>query len=231
LLYQPVIDGGVIPGPPIEAIRKGSSSNVPILIGTTLDEYKLFAVMAPRLRDISDDQVVKRASRLLPDGDLERARSLLDIYRRERIARREESSPYELFCSIVTDWLFRVPADRLAEAQSAHQERVFSYRLDWPSPLGDGILGACHAIDLPFMFGTQRLASRWVGRGEEVDALAAKIADAWTAFASKGDPSRPSLPWLPFDATQRRTLILDRECRIESSPREAERRCWDGVIA
>jgi para-nitrobenzyl esterase len=168
---------------------------------------------------------------MLPDGDLERARSLLDVYRRERSARGQDTSPYELFCSVLTDWLFRVPADRLAEAQSAHQERVFSYRLDWPSPLADGILGACHAIDLPFVFGTQRLARRWVGRGEEVDALAAKIADAWAAFAASGDPSTPSLPWPPFEAKRRQTLVLDRECRVESCPREAERRCWDGAIA
>ena len=231
LLYQPVIDRRVIPEPPIEAIRKGFSSGVPILIGTTLDEFKLFAAMTPRLQSISDDQAAKRVSRLFPGGDIERARALLDVYRRERATRGEDASPYELFCSIVTDWVFRVPADRLAEAQSAQNPRVFSYRLDWRSPLGDGILGACHAIDLPFVFGTQRLARRWVGRGEEVDALATKIGDAWVAFASSGDPSTASLAWPRFEAKERRTLILNSECRVESRPREVERRCWDGVIA
>jgi para-nitrobenzyl esterase len=70
-----------------------------------------------------------------------------------------------------------------------------------------------------------------VGQGEEVDALAAIIADAWVVFARSGDPSTASLPWPRFEAKERRTLILERECRVESCPREAERRCWDGVIA
>ncbi len=230
LLYQPVVDGLVVPVHPIEAIRDGSCRDIPILIGTTLEEYKLFAAMAPQLRQMTEEQLLKRVARLLPNGDVERAASLVEAYRHERTARGEATSTYELLCAIVTDWLFRVPADRLAEAQAAHNERVFHYRLDWRSPLGDGILGACHAIDLPLVFGTQRLARRWVGRGEEVDALAARMGDAWVAFASSGDPSTPSLPWPRFEATHRRTLILDAERRVEDAPREAERRCWDGII-
>ncbi|MGD0115461.1 MAG: carboxylesterase/lipase family protein [Dehalococcoidia bacterium] len=231
LFYRPVIGGRALPGPPIEAIRGGCCGNVPILIGTTLDEYRLFGAMSPRLREISEDRLVKRVSQLVPDGDIERAGSLVGVYRRERSARGENVSPYDLFCAIATDWLFRVPADRLAEAQSANNGRVFHYRLDWRSPYEDGALGACHAIDLPFVFGTQRLARRWVGRGEEVDALAARIGDAWVAFASGGDPSTASLPWPAFEAKERRTVVLGSECRVESCPHEAERRCWDGVIA
>jgi para-nitrobenzyl esterase len=230
LRYQPVIDGQVIPALPIEPIRRGSSKDVPVLIGTTLDEYKLFAVMMPRLREMSEDEAAKRVSYLLPDRDVERARSMLHAYRLARHARGEATEPYELVCAIVTDWVFRVPADRLAEAQSTHQERVFAYRLDWRSPVGEGILGACHAIDLPFVFGTQQLARRWVGKGEDVDALATTIGDAWVAFARSGDPSTSTLPWPRFDAASRKTMVLDRECRVVERPHEGERRCWDGII-
>ncbi len=84
-----------------------------------------------------------------------RVRSILQTYEKARTAGGEATEPYELFCAAITDWLFRVPADRLLEAQSKRQ-KVFSYRLDWRSPVGEGMLGACHAIDLPFVFGTQQ---------------------------------------------------------------------------
>ncbi|HUS83009.1 MAG TPA: carboxylesterase/lipase family protein [Dehalococcoidia bacterium] len=230
LRFQPVIDGRVISQLPIEHVRGGSAKDIPVLIGTTLDEYKLFAVMMPRLREISEDEAAKRFSWMLPGRDIERARSLLGGYRKARAARGEPDDPYETVCAAVTDWLFRVPADRLAEAQSSHLDRVFAYRLDWRSPVGEGILGACHAIDLPFVFGTQRLARRWVGQGDDVDALATRVGDAWVAFARNGDPSTDSLPWPQFDAAGRKTMVLDRECRVEERPHEDERRCWDGVI-
>ena len=56
------------------------------------------------------------------------------------------------------------------------------------------------------------------------------MGDAWVAFARSGDPSTDALPWPRFEAERRRTMILDRECRVEELPREAERRCWDGIV-
>ena len=230
LRFQPVIDGYLVSQSAIDEIRGGSARDVPVLIGTTADEHKLFAVMMPRLREIDADEAARRVAYLLPHRDIQRAQSMLDTYRKARSARGEASDPYEVLCAAVTDWLFRVPADRLAEAQSQRQP-VFTYRLDWRSPFAEGVLGACHAIDLPFVFGTHRLTRRWSGKGEDVETLSATIGDAWVAFARNGNPSTASLPWPAFDAARRKTMVLDRECRVEEQPREEERRCWDGIIA
>jgi para-nitrobenzyl esterase len=230
LRYQPVVDGLVAPVLPVENVRRGLSKDVPLLVGTARDEYKLFAIMVPRLRDMDGEQTAKRVSHLLPGRDVERARSMLHAYHLARKARGEATEPYELMCAIATDCVFRVPADRLTEAQSKHNANVFAYRLDWQSPLGEGILGACHAIDLPFVFGTQQLAKRWVGRGDDADALAKTIGDAWVAFARSGDPSTSALPWPRWDATSRKTMILEREHRVEERPCEPERRCWDEIV-
>jgi para-nitrobenzyl esterase len=230
LRFQPVIDDILLSDIPITAVRDGCSKDVPVLVGTTLEEFKLFALMVPRLREISEDEAAKRISYLVPERDVERSRSMLQAYRQARSARGEPSDPYELLCAMVTDWLFRVPADRLAEAQSAHNADVFAYRLDWRSPVGEGVLGACHAIDLPFVFGTHRLTHRWTGSGPEVEALAAAVGDAWVAFARNGNPATDSLPWPAFDSTRRSTMVLERRCHIEERPQEDERLCWDGII-
>jgi para-nitrobenzyl esterase len=69
-----------------------------------------------------------------------------------------------------------------------------------------------------------------VGRGPEALALAARIQDAWIAFARTGQPAHGGVPdWPAYDAAHRRTMILDRQCRVENAPREAERAFWESV--
>jgi len=232
LRFQPVIDGYFLREKPIDAIRAGLSKDVSLLIGTTAEEWKLFAAMWPALAKISEDEAARRIGWLISsDGDAGRGRAMLQAYRDARKARGEMTERFELFVAVQTDYMFRIPADRLAESQATHLPQVFAYRFDWRSPIADGALGACHALDLPFVFGTHRLVPAFVGEGPDADALATTVSDAWVAFARTGNPSTDALHWPAFDAESRKTMILDRECRVEERPREAERRCWDGIIA
>lgn len=232
LRFEPVIDGHFLRERPIDAIRAGLSKDVSVLIGTTAEEWKLFAAMWPSLAKISEDEAARRIGSLVSsDADAERGRAILQVYREARKARGEATETFELFLAAQTDHMARVPADRVAKAQAVHQRQVFAYRFDWRSPVADGALGACHALDLPFVFSTQRLVPAFAGAGPDADALATTIGDAWLAFARTGDPSTDALHWPPFDVERRSTMILDRECRAEELPREAERRCWDGIIA
>ncbi|HET9926470.1 MAG TPA: carboxylesterase family protein, partial [Methylomirabilota bacterium] len=92
------------------------------------------------------------------------------------------------------------------------------------------MLGSCHALDLPFVFGTLEhpMLRPFVGKGPEARALAERIQDAWIAFARTGRPSHAGVgDWPGYDAAHRRTMILDRRCRVEAAPREAERAFWD----
>jgi para-nitrobenzyl esterase len=122
--------------------------------------------------------------------------------------------------------MFRIPTDRFAEAQTTHNSQVYTYRLDWQSPLRD--LGACHAVDLPFVFGTQAEPGIADFAGPGATPLAEKMMDAWIAFARDGDPSTAELPWAKFEASKRSTMLLDADCRVVENPREEERLCWEG---
>ena len=48
LPFQPVVDGDVLPRPPLEAIAGGLSRDVSILIGTNLEEQKLYSPTDPK---------------------------------------------------------------------------------------------------------------------------------------------------------------------------------------
>ncbi len=228
--FQPVNDGHFLTMLPLEAVRRGQAAEVSLLIGTTAEESKLITAMVGGI-ELSDDALaIAFAGRLTSPEDIATGVQARDTYRKARAARGEGTSNHDLYVAVDTDYMFRIPADRFAEAQAAHQSQVYSYRLDWQSPLRDGLLGACHAIDLPFTFGTQGEPGivEFAGQRPEAKRLAERMMDAWIAFARSGDPSTTELPWPKFDASKRCTMLLNAECQAVEKPREEERLCWEG---
>jgi para-nitrobenzyl esterase len=78
LPFKPVVDGKVIPALPIQAITRNSADNVPILIGTNLDEWKLFAVLDKGLASLDEAGLLQRCQRVILDGDVT---GLIEAYR------------------------------------------------------------------------------------------------------------------------------------------------------
>ena len=159
---------------------------------------------------------------------------MIEAYRSTR-PEGDASLPREIFFAIETDRVFRIPAIRLAEAQQAHQERTFMYRFDWVATGMGGALGACHAVELPFVFGVldRPGAQLFAGGGPEATRLSEIVMDAWVAFARSGDPSHAELPgghWSPYGVEKRATMILGRECGLELDPQARERRAWDAIL-
>ncbi len=229
LPFQPIVDGDSLPESPLSAVRAGAVAHVPLLTGTTRDEWRLFTFLDADALHLDEAGVVAKLSERLPGID---APQLVDRYRRARQGRASLAPP-DLFFAIETDRIFRIPAIRLAEAQCLHQQGTWLYRFDWESPVLGGALGACHAIDLPFVFGAQGRAGfkTFAGDGPQADALAGRVMDAWLAFARLGDPGHPGLPdWPPYELGTRPTLLLGPECRLERDPDGDERRFWEGRL-
>jgi para-nitrobenzyl esterase len=162
------------------------------------------------------------------------ARGLVEAYRKSRSERGAAVTPVELWAAIETDRIFRLPGVRLAETQAAHEPRVYSYLFDWCSPMLGGMLGACHALELGFVFGTYKEPGMgdFSGSGPAADALSERMMDAWLAFAKTGDPStRASGPWPRYTTADRTTGIFGERSQIERAPFEEERRVWETVPA
>jgi len=230
LPFQPVVDGQALPEPPLAGIRAGHAAEVELLTGSTRDEWKLFMFLDPDVFRLDEAGLVEKLAKRIPALD---ARALVDTYRSAREARGLDVQPVALFQAIETDRIFRIPATRLAEAQHAWQPRTFLYRFDWESPALGGVLGACHAVELPFVFGTWQApgGEMFAGHGPEAAALAARTMDAWLGFARSGDPGHADIPeWPAYDLTARPTLVFGRECRLEQDVDAVERRLWDGVL-
>ena len=218
----PVVDGDVVPELPIRAIAGGSADGVPLLVGTNLDEWKLFAVSDKDLPELNEAGLLRRVRGFVPGRHAE---ELLEAYRRARAKRNLAVTPDELFAAVQTDRLFRMPAIRLAEAHYRRHQATYMYLFDWLSPLFGGVLGACHALDLWFVFGI--LDANFSGWDEEARSLSRKMQDAWTSFARRGDPTVPGIgDWKQYDE-RRMTMVLGRQCVLAEAPYDEERRVWE----
>ena len=58
---------------------------------------------------------------------------------------------------MISDWFFRIPPIRVAEARAASgASDTWMYRFDHPDPQDNHGFGACHAAEIPFVFDTAR---------------------------------------------------------------------------
>ncbi|MBS0470210.1 MAG: carboxylesterase family protein [Proteobacteria bacterium] len=218
--FSPTIDGNILPRRAIELVAEGSAAGVPVMTGTTRDEWKLFTIAAQNIKTLDEAGLRRLTAKLVGD---EHADAILAAY--------TEGSPFDRWNDINTDRTFFVPATRLLDIQAKHAP-VYGYRFDWPSPAFGGALGSCHALELGFTFGTYRVkgAEPFFGSGEKAEALAEAMMDAWICFAKAGNPSTDGTAWLRYDGGKRATMIFgDGDPHMTAAPNEARRKVWDSV--
>ncbi|MGD0795295.1 MAG: carboxylesterase/lipase family protein [Dehalococcoidales bacterium] len=220
----PVIDGELIPDITNKVARQGSAKEIPVIIGTNRDEWKLFGLMQPGIAQMDEAALkVRLATMIMPAY----VPGLIEAYKKALVKRGVKTTPQEILSAIHTDGMFRMPAIELVEAQRDNGQRSFNYIFDWVSPVLGGMLGACHALEIGFVFGTYN--DKFCGAGPEADKLSQCIQDAWLAFARTGNPSCECLGKWPEYGKKRLTMILGKNCHVEEAPYEDERKAWEGV--
>jgi len=228
--FQPVVDGVSLPEHPLTGVRAGTAGNAPLMTGTTLEEMNLFITLDPRLMEMTEHDLVARAERYF-GGQLDPAK-VVGAYR----GRLGADAPLtDVLCAILTDAAFRVPAIRLAEAQGAHEPSTHMYLFTYRTPEFAGRLGACHALELVFMFDNLDAPGAAFLAGQptpEMRELSTAMADAWCEFARTGTPKAAGLPdWPAYEPGSRSTMVLgtDGGCEVVDDPYGDERALWDDV--
>lgn len=226
MALAPSIDGGLLPEHPLTAIREGVAAGKELLVGTNLHEMKLWTIGNRRLTGGDEDFIVRRLEKTVGDH----AADALAAYKAARADRGDDVTPIELWTAVESDRVFRVPSLRMCEAAAANGDAVYDYLFTWESPALGGFLGSCHALEIPFVFGTLTTpgVEKFAGEGPEALALSEKMQDAWIAFARTGDPSTEALgSWPRYDASRRATMLLGAETVVADAPYEPERAYWD----
>jgi para-nitrobenzyl esterase len=215
--FNPVIDGATLPGGPFAPAAPAIAADIPLLIGTNRDEVNLFFGMAPWAEGLSEDKLRDAARQFLGD----RTDAIVAAYR----AARPDASPRDLVLSIATDQSIRLPSLTIAERKVAqHGAPVYVYLFTWATPVVDGRLGACHALEIPFVFDNLD-KTRLTGDSPTRGVLADAMSRAWIEFAYKDNPNHGGIPYWPaYNTAERPTMIFDLQCRVENDPLGAERK-------
>jgi para-nitrobenzyl esterase len=191
--FVPVYGDDVLPQKPVEALRRGAGKDVDLLIGSNAEEMNLYFVptgVRAKMKGL--------IARWFVGKSIPRAGKVLKAYglgpKRAGWAMTEA----------LHDLVFRWPARVYAEA---HQGRTHLYEMEWRSPACDGELGACHGIELPFVFDTLNTASGPEGLAGEnpPQQLADRVHAIWVDFISEG-----ALPWPEFNGDTRLVYQLER---------------------
>lgn len=203
MAFQPVIDGDVLTAWPIEAVRSGSASGVALMAGTTTEEWKLWTALDARFHTMDEAKLARWAERTFGEAGA----SLL--------AADRDGTPYERYVSMQTDRAFREPTLRLLAAQGA-KAPVYEYVFDWRSPAMGGAFGACHALELGFVFGSYSLpgADKFFGTGPEADAINRAMMQTWTSFARTGRPVADGVEaWPAWSAASPAAMVFGADSR------------------
>lgn len=201
--FHPMVDDDVLTVPPVEALGAGSAAGIPLVIGTTTDEMRLFLDLSgePPARD----RLCTRVARTLGvDGT--RAAAIVSVYE-SSLATTDTN---EIWAALFSDVQMQVPADAMRDSHRAHGP-TYSYLFSWPAV--NARLGACHGIDIPFTFGN--FVDGWaefVGADDPARSVGRAMRDAWTNVARSGAPGWPPEPT---------TRIFGRELTIEDDPLRA----------
>jgi para-nitrobenzyl esterase len=208
--FFPSVDGELVTGVPVEVIEAGDATPVPLLTGATAEEFRFFTVPTGLAAAVTPETLPLVLARYGWDP------GIYAVY----AANRPGAAPGDVVNAMLTDTAFRAPTVRLAEAQQTTDAPVHVYEFAWQTPVSG--LGACHALELPFVFDTLAApAARGLTGQDPPQELANEMHGAWVAFARDGDPG-----WPRYTPESRAVMTYDTPSRVVHNPRGDELACW-----
>jgi para-nitrobenzyl esterase len=222
--FGPVVDGTVLPAHPFDPAATAVSADIPVLVGGVKDEMAIYLAPDDRVweRKLTEDELRARIANVA-NGATDR---VLATYRKLFPA----ATPSDHLISMLTDSNHRLRSITLAERKAAQARApVWLYSFDWETPVFGGRLKAFHALDVPFVFETIDAVGS-TDRGEIAHDLSRRIAATWAAFARTGNPDNPAIPhWPAYTASDRATLVLDRNCHVDNDYGRDARLLWKEI--
>jgi para-nitrobenzyl esterase len=203
LSWGPGHDGNFLPYQPTDPHAKSISSNIPLLIGSTKNEF-MTTLFTPNLRGANADAINDH----IKSQHGEKAEAYIAAVKK---AYPSDTKATDL---VDVDDLFRRSAIKMADLRvSASSAPVYMYLFAWQSPVMDGNYKALHCMEIPFVFNNIARCEEMTGGGKDAYVLAEKVSQAWVNFARNGDPNHKGLPpWQKYTSEKGATMIFDNQC-------------------
>ncbi len=216
----PERDGIVLPEDLYGAYESGGGGGIDLLIGTNADEARYWiremAYTVPALPGLLTYRLLLPVmyENNLKELTAEEKESVKEFMSMQTGGRTWKQTEF------YNETLFRVPAMKLAECHSDNGNNTFVYY--WTYPCADKTLGACHAVELAYVFNNLQEA---IYTGGNIDTeLADSVQEMWVNFARTGDPSTTRHTWEQYDSSERKTMVLGSEIHMENDIKADQRK-------
>jgi len=201
--FAPSVDGVVLLQQPFSPGFAEISKDIPLMIGTTLNELINTAYGE---KTLTLEQAKERLSKIYGN----KTERFVELFKKAY----PNCTPQDL---LSIDTVFRPYTIRTADARVKQSNApVYVYLLTWKSPVDNASKGSFHGLDIPLAFYNVDLRPDWTGNVKEAWELADKMSSAWINFAKTGNPNvEGKLPkWKKYTVKEGATMIFDKECKI-----------------
>lgn len=226
--WQNHYDGYLLTGSPLSMIRAGNFNRVSLIAGHNRNETD--AIVGLIVRDLSKakpEDYEQGLQQLLGIGP-EEARRLTELYPLSRYNNQVKTAAGQ----IASDMALACPTYSGLSAVAEHGLPVYYYRFDFHQMRFGSVLGALHAMELPFVFNSLDRPPINLLYGPKqrktADPLVKIIHGYWLNFSKTGDPNSPDLPaWPRFDPQEPQVQVLDTQVRPEKADMKERCAFWE----
>lgn len=201
--FAPSADGVILLQQPFSPGFADISSDIPVMMGSTLNEMMPVAYGE---KDLTIEEAKKRLAPKYGNKTEQYVALFAKAY--------PDYTPQDL---LSIDVVFRPYTIFTADARARETNTpLYVYFLAWKSLVDDASKGSFHGLDIPLAFNTVDLRPDWTGNSEEAWAMASIMSSAWINFIKTGNPNVEGvLPaWEPYTAENGVTMYFDSECKI-----------------
>lgn len=214
-----VYDGDIIPfEEDMDAAIADAAKRVEVIVGTNNDEWNYFQEDSEGETDEEKfaswvegmDAMYDEAYK---DASDEGKKALEDLIAyEESIVPEEYAGDKDVKAALaksgfVTEtWRYEILnfADRFADAGG----KIYDYLWKVPSTRDNMYKSAVHAIELAYVFNN---LEDDIYAGEVDKTTAERAQESWTNFAKTGDPSIEGAQWLPYETSDRQTMVIEKD--------------------
>ncbi len=209
LSWAPIMDGGYIPAHPVINGFPEQAKDIPLMIGSVLNEWTTMPLMAQMAMAQSDNKNTwtdEQAKAKLAEKCGNKAEAVASAFLKAYPHKKAADALY------VDTWL-RTRAAKTANIKADQGGApVYSYVFTWETPLLGGFAMSYHCSEIPFVFNNIGKSEMATGGGKAAQALADRMSHAWASFARTGNPNHDGLPtWPAYTRENGAVMIFDND--------------------